>query len=107
MCDIHARLVHDCMQGEPRDAAMDSTDIEFTNASTHFVSKMRQKRRQFMRLCMVILCSLLLPASMRLEWDPRDGHRHAKFVAPTAHNATPLGLLWCDMGQEVSRLPLG
>jgi hypothetical protein len=98
--DILARLVHDFTQGELRDAAMDSTGIEVTNASAHFVSRKGQKRGRFMKVCTVILCGLLLPASLVIEWGPRDDHTHAKQLARAAHNASPIGTLWCDKGYD-------
>lgn len=98
--DILARLVHDFTQGQLRDAAMDSTGVEVTNASAHFVSRKGQQRDKFLKLCMVIVCGLLLPASLTIEWGPRDDHTHAKELATAAHHATPIGVLWCDKGYD-------
>jgi hypothetical protein len=102
--DILAQLVHDATNGETRDGAMDSTGIEVTNASAHFLSRKGQKRSKFMKLCMVIICGVLLPASLHLEWGPRDDHSHAKRLATAAHKATPIGMLWCDKGYDSERL---
>ena len=98
--DILARLVADLARGRRRDAAMDSTGIEVTNASAHFISRKGQKRDKFLKLCMVIVCGLLLPASLTIEWGPRDDHSHAKQLASAASSVTPIGVLWCDKGYD-------
>jgi hypothetical protein len=99
--DILARLVHDFTQGQVCDAAMDSTGVEVTNASDHFVSLEGQQRDKFLTLCMVVVCGLPLPASLTIEWGPRDDHTHAKELATAAHEATPIGVLWCDTHLKV------
>ena len=97
---ILAQLVADLAGGRRRDAAMDSTGIEVTNASAHFVSRKGRKRGRFMKLCMVVVCGLLIPASLHLEWGPRDDHTHAKRLATAACKATAIGVLWCDKGYD-------
>lgn len=97
---ILARLAHDVTGGKPADGAMDSTGVEVTNASAHFVSRKGQKRDKFLKVCMVILCTALIPTRLHLEWGPRDDHTHAKQLATAAHRASPLSMLWCDKGYD-------
>lgn len=106
-CDVEelvnrvlAHVARDLTHGARRDGAMDSTGLETTNASAHFVTKTGRKRAKFLKVCSVVLCGLFLPTSLHLEWGPRDDHSHAKQLASAAHRATPLAMLWCDKGYD-------
>jgi Transposase DDE domain len=97
---ILAHVARDLTGGSRHDGAMDSTGLETTSASAHFVARNGRKRGRFLKVCTVVLCGLFLPTSLHIEWGPRDDHSHAKRLAAAAHRATPLAMLWCDKGYD-------
>lgn len=82
-------------KARPQDAAIDSTGLEVTSASAHFLSRAGRKRTKFVKLSIAVLCGGDGPvrAGRRLGAEPRHEAGLGALVegAGDDHAAAPVG----------------
>ena len=87
-------------QGE---LAMDSTGMESSVASAHFVSRAGRKRKKFLKLSVSVVCGALLPVGMVLDWGPNNDKCQALDLLHKSFSATEENLpskLLADAGYD-------
>jgi Transposase DDE domain len=82
------------------EAGIDSTGIETTGASAHFVARSGRKRGRFVKASMIIVCGLLLPAALVLSWGPGPDIVQAVPLAQKAAGVIKPLTLWGDKGYD-------
>lgn len=88
------------LAGTSPDAAMDSTGVETTCASAHFVSRSGKQRGRFVKLSIVALCGLVMPVALVVGWGPGSDHTDAVALARKAARVLTPTTLWCDKGYD-------
>ncbi|MCC6428838.1 MAG: hypothetical protein IT435_18705, partial [Phycisphaerales bacterium] len=88
------------LAGTSSEAAMDSTGVETTCASAHFVSRKGQTRGKFVKLSMAALCGLMMPVALVVGWGPGSDHTDAVALARKAARVLTPTTLWCDKGYD-------
>jgi hypothetical protein len=58
-------------QGPKSALVLDSTGVEISGASAHFLSRTGRKRRKYLKISLSVICGSLLPLSLTLDWGPR------------------------------------
>jgi hypothetical protein len=58
-------------QGPKAAVAIDSTGVEISGASAHFLSRTGRKRRRYVKISLSVLCGSLFPLAIVLDWGPR------------------------------------
>jgi hypothetical protein len=91
-----ARLVRSIDPARIRDAAIDSTGIETTSASVHYTARSGRKRSKFVKLSMIVLCGLLMPAALVVDWGPSHDLKQAGRLRAKAARVIRPGILWGD-----------
>jgi hypothetical protein len=86
------------------DAAMDSTGLEATSASAHFVSRAGRKRTKFVKLSAIVVCGLLLPAALVVDWGPSHDMKQAYAVLDAAEKTITPSFLWMDSAYDCDAL---
>lgn len=82
------------------EAAADSTGLETSAASVHFLAASGRKRRRFVKLSMVIICGLLLPAALDVDFGPSSDLKQGyRLVAKASKVFTPR-TLYADSGYD-------
>ncbi len=82
------------------EAAVDSTGMETSAASVHFMAASGRKRRRFVKLSLVIICGLLLPATLDVDFGPSaDLKQGYRLIRKAAKVFTP-SRLWADSGYD-------
>lgn len=89
-----------CKVPEDCQAGIDSTGFETSNASAHFVARSGRKRQKFVKASMIVICGLLLPASLVLSWGPGPDITEAIPVASKAAGVIQPSMLWGDKGYD-------
>lgn len=59
-------------QGTKATVALDSTGLEPTTASAHYVSRTGRKRRKYLKVSLSLVCGSLLPLGLVLDWGPNN-----------------------------------
>ena len=69
-----ARIGRAALRKEGRKAAVaiDSTGLEPTTASAHYVSRTGRKRSKYLKVSVSIVCGSLLPLGLVLDWGPNN-----------------------------------
>lgn len=93
-------LGREVLGGATPEAAMDSTGVETTCASAHFVSRRGNKRGKFVKLSIVALCGLVMPVALVVGWGPGSDHTDAVTLARKAARVLTPRTLWCDKGYD-------
>ena len=82
-------------------AAMDSTGLESSSASAHFVSRRGEKRQKYVKVSVAIVCGALLPASLVIDWGPTNDKVEAKaLMRDAADNLPGADVLYADAGYD-------
>lgn len=81
-------------------AGIDSTGLETTSASAHFVARSGRKRGRFVKVSMIVLCGLMLPASLVLSWGPGPDIVQAVPLAQKVAGEIQPAMLWGDKGYD-------
>jgi hypothetical protein len=88
---------------DAEEAALDSTGLETTSASAHFVSRSGRKRKQFIKVSVCVLAGSLLPSGLSLSWGPGNDKAEAADVLAKASVAQQPGRpqrLFADAGYD-------
>jgi hypothetical protein len=59
-------------EGRKSAVAIDSTGLEPTAASAHYVSRTGRKRSKYLKVSLSIVCGSLLPLGLVLDWGPNN-----------------------------------
>lgn len=82
------------------EAAADSTGMETSAASVHFTAASGRKRRRFVKLSMVVICGLLLPAALDVDFGPSSDLKQGyRLIAKAARVFTP-ATVYADSGYD-------
>lgn len=82
-------------------AAMDSTGLETSSASAHFVSRRGRARQKYVKVSVAIVCGALLPASLVIDWGPTNDKVEAKALLDGAQRNLPgADVLYADAGYD-------
>ena len=90
-------------QDQQGELAMDSTGMESSVASAHFVSRAGRKRKKFLKLSVSVVCGALLPVGMVLDWGPNNDKCQALDLLHKSFSATEENLpskLLADAGYD-------
>jgi hypothetical protein len=79
---------------------MDSTGLETSNASAHYVSRTGRKRKKFVKLSVLVLGGCLIPASAVLSLGPGNDKTQAKPLMDKAAATTRPDVLYADPGYD-------
>ncbi len=91
-----AWIVREVGPSPQRDAAMDSTGLETTGASAHFVSRAGRRRSKFVKVSMVVLCGVMIPAALVVDWGPSHDMKQAWTLLEKARGVFTPSFLWGD-----------
>jgi hypothetical protein len=86
-----------------RDAAIDSTGVEASLASVHYTARSGRKRSKFVKISMIVLCGLLLPAAVVIDWGPSHDLKQSYRLAAKARKFIKPGILWGDSAFDSDR----
>lgn len=75
-------------QDHQSELALDSTGMESSVASAHFVSRAGRKRKKFLKLSVSVVCGALLPVGMVLDWGPNNDKCQAFELLHKSFSAT-------------------
>jgi len=93
-----------CRQGGRKAAvALDSTGLEPTSASAHYLSRSGRKRSRYLKVSLSIVCGSLLPLGLVLDWGPNnDKCQASELLDKTFDAAGPHlpGKLLADAGYD-------
>lgn len=81
-------------------AAMDSTGLETSSASAHFVSRSGRARRKYVKVSVAVMCGSLLPASLVVDWGPTNDKVEAKRLMEQAAAHVQPDVLYADAGYD-------
>ena len=59
-------------RGGQATVAIDSTGLEPTSASAHYLSRTGRKRSKYLKVSLSVVCGSLLPLSLVLDWGPNN-----------------------------------
>lgn len=82
------------------EAAADSTGMETSAASVHFMAASGRKRRRFVKLSMVIICGLLLPAALDVDFGPSSDLKQGYRLIRKASKVLTPQTLYADSGYD-------
>lgn len=83
-----------------KESAMDATGLETSSASAHYISRSGKRRRQFVKLSVLVLCGSLIPASVVLGYGPGNDKTQAKELMDKAARSVKPDLLYADAGYD-------
>lgn len=96
-----ARLVKEVGASERIvEAAADSTGMETSAASVHFMAASGRKRRRFVKLSMVVICGLLLPAALDVDFGPSSDLKQGYRLTRKASKVFMPRTLYADSGYD-------
>lgn len=99
LADI-VRLVTE-QSGVPADEiAIDSTGLETTSASAHYHTRTGRLRKQYVKTSLSVVCGLLLPVSMVVDWGPRNDKAEAAELLKKTAAAVQPQTLFADAGYD-------
>lgn len=80
---------------------IDSTGLEPSAASAHFVSRSGKQRRKWIKLSVAVLCGSLLPVAAVLSWGPGNDLREARqLLTQSMAQIRPPTVLYADAGYD-------
>lgn len=82
------------------EAAADSTGMETSAASVHFMAASGRKRRRFVKLSLVIICGILLPATVDVDFGPSADLKQGYRLIRKAAKVFRPSRLWADSGYD-------
>jgi transposase len=83
-----------------QEVAVDSTGVETTTASAHFVTRSKRNRKQYVKISLAIVCGLLMPVTMALGMGPTvDLHEAHEVLWKTAGRVHP-DFVYMDKGYD-------
>ncbi len=85
---------------EPQEVAIDSTGMETTSASAHDKTRSGQKRRQYVKLSVCVVCGSLLPAGLVVGWGPRNDKAEARALMDETSAVVQPDTLFADAGYD-------
>jgi len=100
MLEELARAVGSSQEALSQEVAMDSTGMERTSASAHFVSRAGRVRRKFVKLSVVVICGALIPAAMAVSWGPTNDKVEARELLLKAAAVIQPDTLYADAGYD-------
>lgn len=110
MQEIIDRVLHELMleigggqRPEVHEIAVDSTGLHATGASAYFEQR-SGKSAAFVKLSVVVVCGLLLPASMVLSWGRSNDMCQGPEVVTKAAGSVRARVLYADRGYDGERL---
>lgn len=82
------------------EVAVDSTGVEPTTASAHFITRSKRPRKQYVKISLAIVCGLLLPVTMALDMGPTvDLHEAHELFWKAAGRVRP-DFVYMDQGYD-------
>lgn len=110
MQEIIDRVLHELMlavgggdKPEVDEIAVDSTGLHATGASAYFEQR-RGKSAAFVKLSAVVICGMLLPASMVLSWGRSNDMCQGPVAVQKAADSVRARALYADRGYDGERL---
>lgn len=96
-----ARLVEEVgAGGRIVETAADSTGMETSAARVHFMAASGRERRRFVKLSMVVICGLLLPAALDVDFGPSSDLKQGyRLIRKAARVFTPR-TVYADSGYD-------
>jgi hypothetical protein len=85
---------------ESQIVAMDSTELDSTGASLHFITRAGKKRKATIKLAVVVLCGSLLPCAVATGQGPSTDLRDAPRLLETAAQNVSPKMLVADAGYD-------
>lgn len=89
---------------EVDDVAIDSTGMESGCASAHYLSRSGKTRSRWIRVSVVALCGLVLPAAMHVDWGPGNDAAPALALLQKASKIVHPRRVWGDAAYDSERL---
>lgn len=86
------------------EVAVDSTALETTNASMHFSRKQRRHNGPVVKLSVVVVCGLILPAALTASFGRSSDLTQAYELVRRASERAPITRLYADAGYESETL---
>jgi transposase len=83
-----------------REVAVDSTGVETTTASAHFVTRSKRKRQQYVKISLAVICGMLLPAGMVLGMGPTMDLQEARELLWKTSGRTRPDFVYMDRGYD-------
>ncbi len=94
--------------GRVDEAAMDSTGLSATSASVYFHRKKYGSAKgpysAFVKLSVVVVCGLIVPCAMTIDWGPSADMRQAEGLLRQTLARTRPARLYADAGYDSERL---
>lgn len=83
-----------------KEVAVDSTGVETTMASAHFVTRSKKNRQQYVKISLAIVCGILLPVTMSLGMGPTvDLHEAHELLWKASGRVRP-DFIYMDRGYD-------
>jgi len=87
-------------EAQATEIAIDSTGIETSAASAHYQTRRGRPRRQYVKLSLAVICGVLLPAGLVVDFGPTNDKTQARsLLNKTRHNVQP-ATLFADAGYD-------
>jgi hypothetical protein len=87
-------------RGRRVSAAVDSTGLEKTVASAHYVSRTGRARHRWVKVSAAVLLGSLLPVGLVVDWGPSNDKRQAAAVLGQTFAAVAPARLYADAGYD-------
>jgi hypothetical protein len=85
---------------EAQEAALDSTGLETTSASAHYLTRSGKARKKFVKVSVCVLAGSLLPSSVVLSWGPSNDKSEAVELLAKASAVNRPGRVFADAGYD-------
>lgn len=89
---------------QPGDIAIDATGMESSCASAHYIARSGKRRSRWVRVSVVALCALVLPAAMHVDWGPSNDAGPALGLLHKASKVVRPQRVWADAAYDSERL---
>lgn len=80
--------------------AIDSTGLETTSASAHYRTRTGRKRKQYIKTSLSVVCGLLLPVGLVVDWGPCNDKAEASDLLKKTAAAVQPKSLFADAGYD-------
>lgn len=102
MAEMIAHLPRDEAAGV--EVAMDSTGFASTCASRHYASKRHKKESRYVKASLAVVCGVILPCALIVDWGPTPDIKQGYELAETAARVAKPQRLYADGGYDSERL---
>lgn len=104
---VLAQVVKSLGGGEPlevEDTAIDATGMQAGVASAHYQTRSGRGYTRWIRVSVVAICAMVMPAAMEIDWGPGNDAKPAVAVMAKATRSVKASRQWGDRAYDSERV---